>query len=214
MLFVLVYTRYHKERIWVIYMKKILTIMVAMMLVASMASCGKDKSVSQGGGIQDENGNVIQGTTIDGAIDEVDMDKIDGEIAQKQEDTNENTKATIADLDVKMGDAKIMTIDNHKVIILSFDYKNKTDEPTSFDSNITVEVTQEAQKLTAPVDLSVLNNIEGLNIRSSIETVDKGKSATVQKAYVLRDDQTPVTVNVYKYGEPSGEGIYKTFTVK
>ena len=196
------------------YMKKILTKMQAKKLVASMASCGKDKSVSQGGGIQDENGNVIQGTTIDGAIDEVDMDKIDGEIAQKQEDTNENTKATIADLDVKMGDAKIMTIDNHKVIILSFDYKNKTDEPTSFDANITVEVTQEAQKLTAPVDLSVLNNIEGLNIRSSIETVDKGKSATVQKAYVLRDDQTPVTVNVYKYGEPSGEGIYKTFAVK
>ena len=188
--------------------------MVAMMLVASMASCGKDKSVSQGGGMQDENGNVIQGTTIDGSFDEVDMDKVDGEVAQKQEDTNENTKATIADLDVKMGDAKIMTIDNHKVIILSFDYKNKTDEPTSFDANITVEVTQEAQKLTAPVDLSVLNNIEGLNIRSSIETVDKGKSATGQKAYVLRDDQTPVTVNAYKYGEPSGEGIYKTFAVK
>lgn len=197
-----------------IYMKKFLTIMMAMMLVASMASCGKDKSVSQGGGMQDENGNVIQGTTIDGAIDEVDMDKVDGEIAQKQEDTNENTKATIANLDVKMGDAKIMTIDDHKVIILSFDYKNKTGEPTAFDNNLTVEVTQNSQKLTAPVDLSVLNNIDGLNVRSSIETVDKGKSATVQKAYVLRDDETPVTVNVYKYGEPSGEGIYKTFAVK
>ena len=195
-------------------MKKFLTIMMAMMLVASMASCGKDKSVSQGGGMQDENGNVIQGTTIDGAIAEVDMDKVDGEVAQKQEDTKEKTKATIANLDVKMGDAKIMTIDDHKVIILSFDYKNKTDEPTSFDANIKVEVTQEAQKLTAPVDLSVLNNIEGLNIRSSIETVDKGKSATVQKAYVLRDEEMPVTVNVYKYGEPSGEGIYKTFAVK
>ena len=62
-------------------MKKILAIMAATMLVLSMAGCGNGgdagSAVIQGGAVADADGNEIKGSTIDGAGQEVDMDKIE-----------------------------------------------------------------------------------------------------------------------------------------
>ena len=192
-------------------MKKVLAIIAAMSLVLSMAACGNKKSnlPSQGGAAVDENGNEIIGTTIDGAGDEVDMDKVKGDDLKMDKDADSVADGTIAGLDVKIDEAKLMDNDGEKLLVLSIKYKNKTDEPVMFESKIQVELTQGGKE----VRTTLTNNVKGINVRSGIEAIEPGDSTTVQKTYPITDTETPVKVVAYECNNPSGASIGATFNL-
>ncbi len=192
-------------------MKKFLAIFAAMTLVLSMSACNSDDNLpSQGGAAVDEKGNEIIGTSIDGAIDEVDMDKVEGTELKLDKDASGDTKATIAGLDVSVGEAKLMDNDGDKLLVVTFEFENKTSGPVSFDTVVDVDVTQNGSEIRT----TLTNNIEGINVRSGIETVASGKSAVVQKTYPITDTESPVTVTAYKCNEPSSKGVGAVFNLK
>lgn len=192
-------------------MKKFLAIIAAMTLVLSMSACGNDDNLpSQGGAAVDDEGNEIIGTSIDGAIDEVDMDKVEGTKLKLDKDASSESKATIAGLDVSVGEAKLMDYEDSKLLVLTFKFKNKTSQPVSFDTAVDVDVTQNDKEIRT----TLTNNIEGINVRSGIETVASGKSAVIQKTYPITDTDAPVTVVAYKCNEPSSDGITAVFNLK
>ena len=126
-------------------MKKFLAIIAAMTLVLSMSACGNDDNLpSQGGAAVDDEGNEIIGTSIDGAIDEVDMDKVEGTKLKLDKDASSESKATIAGLDVSVGEAKLMDYEDSKLLVLTFKFKNKTSQPVSFDTAVDLLITLKA----------------------------------------------------------------------
>lgn len=194
-------------------MKKFLAIIAAMSLVLSMAACGNKKSnlPSQGGAAVDEKGNEIIGTTIDGAGDEVDMDKVKGEELDMEDDADSaGDEGTIAGLDIEIDEAKLMDNNGEKLLVLGIKYKNKTDNPVMFDSVIQVDLTQNGKE----VRTTLTNNVEGINVRSGIESIAPGKSTTVQKTYPITDTESPVKVVLYECNNPSGASLGATFNLK
>ena len=193
-------------------MKKILAIIAAMSLVLSMAACGTNdagRSVTQGGAAVDAEGNEIKGTTIDGAGKEVDMDKIDGEALKIDENAGGQPEGDIGSYYVSVDEAKVLKAEESKILVVSFTYENNSSEPAAFSNVFSVEVTQSAGKM-----MPTVVNKDGINVLSGVEIIDPGKKTKVQKTYLITDEETPVDVMVYKYGEPSGDVINKTFKLK
>lgn len=196
-----------------LYMKKVLAVIAAMSLVFSMAACGKNsnsgKTVTQGGAAVDENGNEIKGSTIDGAGQEVDMDKIDGKSLTSEKVEGIKTKGEVAGFDISIDDAKIVENEDANILVISFSFKNTSSEPIAFDNLFTTDVTQNGSKL-----MPTVVNADGINVLSGVELIDPGKKTKVQKTYVITDEENPVDVMVYKYAEPTGDVLKKVFNVK
>ncbi len=194
-------------------MKKILAIFAAMTLVLSMAACGNDdagKSVTQGSAVVDDKGNEIKGTAIDGAGKEVDMDKLDGVELEEDDNAENNDEGIIAKHEVSIEDAKVIENDGSKILVVTFEYKNNSSGGLAFDNIISVDVSQN----DAAVMPTVVTNVDGINILSGVEVIDPGKETTVQKTYLLTDEESPVTVLAYKFGEPTNGSVIKTFNLK
>lgn len=195
-------------------MKKSLAIIAAMSLIFSMAACGKKNddpgsSVEQGGVAVDADGNKIPGSTIDGAGKEVDMDKIEGETLEIDENVDRKPKGDIGSYYVSIDDAKILETDESKILVVSFTFTNNSSQPAAFANVFSVDFTQNETKM---VGLPV--NVEGVNVNSAVEVIDPGKTTKVQRVRYITDEETPVTVSVYKYGEPGGDMVKKIFKLK
>lgn len=206
-------------------MKKGLILLVAAILSMSLAACGnktdENNSVSETTASDTANNTstenspaptVVAGTAIEGAGDEVNMKKVEG---TKLDDTEPEDKSlspsgTIGNFDVSIEDAKVIDYEDSKVLVVSFKFKNGNSTPMSFSGIMTVDATQNGSKLRpAPVF-----DVEGINTNSAIEEIEGGKTTTVQKTYVLNDDTSDVNIVVYKYGEPGGDSISKSFKLK
>lgn len=194
-------------------MKKILAIMAATILVLSMAGCGNGgdagSAVIQGGAVADADGNEIKGSTIDGAGQEVDMDKIEGETLEVDETENKISKGEISNYYVSIDEAKVMTTEDQKILVIEFTYENKSSQPAAFSNLFSVDVTQDEIKM-----MPAVINKDGVNLLSGVEQIDPGKKTKVQKAYFITDEETPVSVMVYKYAESENGAIEKKFRLK
>lgn len=150
----------------------------------------------------------VAGTAVENASKEVDMDKVPGkEVAEIETEADE---ALIGNYEVSIEDAKVIDYNDEKVIVVSFDFENKTSSPIAFDGAMTVDIFQNDAKLRG----AVVTGIEGVNINSAFEIVKSGDDITLQKAYVLEDESTPVDVSVYKYGEADRDTVTKTFNLQ
>lgn len=190
-------------------MKKFLAIFLASAMALSIAGCGKDEIPSQGTGALDENGEVRAGTTIDGAGAEVDLAKLPGDALSSVEG-DINSKDTLGDYTVSIDDAKIFDNNGDKVFVVTFTFKNKSDAPVAFDNVMVPEVAQGGNEIM-PV---VVTDVEGINILSAAEIIQKGAETTVQKTYKLTDTETAVDVLVYEYGKSAEGMVAKTFNLK
>ena len=196
-------------------MKKILAIIAAMSLVFSMSACGKKNnddagsSVTQGGVAVDADGNKIPGSTIDGAGKEVDMDKIEGEPLEIDENVDKKSKGDIGSYYVSIDEAKTMVAGDSKILVVSFTFENKSNQPAAFSNVFSVDFTQNETKMTG-----VPINVDGVNVNSAVELIDPGKSTKVQRVRYISDEETPVQVSVYKYGEPAGDCVKKIFKLQ
>lgn len=199
-------------------MKKILTIILAMTMLAAASACGKKvsdgdagQSVVQGGAAVDEKGNEIIGTTIDGAGAEVDMEKID---SPELKSDNSKAEGEIRSFEVSIDEAKVIEAEiedkTRKAIVVSFTFKNNSSSPAAFDNALKVTASQEERVLNA----KPVSGIEGINTRSGVEIIDSDKTNRVQKVYVLANEDLPVQISVTKPDEQDGEGVTKTFNLK
>lgn len=192
-------------------MKKIFAVILTASLAFAMAACDKKDTVVQGGPQLDESGNEIAGTAIDGAGKEADMDKLDGQyLAEGELKKGVESKGKIAGYNVSIEDAKVIQTDEQKVLVLSFKFKNNSSKAMAFDGMISVDVMQN-QKEMLP---TVVTGLDGLNVLSGTELIEPGKSTTVQKTFTVFDEETPVYVYAYKYGEADGESLAKMFNLK
>lgn len=197
-------------------MKKIFAILLTAALAFSVTGCGNKNTddnftqTSQGGASVDENGNAIAGTTIDGAGKEVDMKKVDGVELNSIKAEGVESEGAVGAYNVSIESAKLVDVENGKVLIVSFGFKNKSSEAVAFDNVMSVDALQG----DTAVNASVITGYDGINILSAVELIESGKSTTVQKAYTLTDTETPVEIMVYKYAQPGGDKVVKTFNLK
>lgn len=208
-------------------MKKGLLLLMAAVISMSLVSCGNKTSDSADGTVNTETSETagtqgtdnsstagesttpLPGTSLDNAADEVDMGKIDGTKLDDStpEDSSLNDSADIGNFKVSIEDAKVIDYEGNKVVIVSFDFKNGNSTPMAFSGIMSVEATQNGSELRSVL----VANVEGVNINSSIQEVESGKTITVQKAYLLSNETSDINIRVYKYGEPGGDSVSKAF---
>ncbi len=176
-------------------MKKIIALFITAALAVSMTACN--------------NKNATQ----------ADMDKLKGETLSSVSETSTNTdgektdkaEAQIGNFEVAIEDAKLIAGEDGQsnIIVISYRFKNKTDHEKSFDGIFAESVTQQGHDLTGAPPVAA----DGFDPLSATTLIGKGDTAIAQKAYKLRDNETDVTVSVYKYGEPETGMITKTFSI-
>lgn len=188
-------------------MKKLLALALASVLALSMAGCGEKNDIVDSPGQVDENGNVIAGTAIEGAGKEVDLDAVEGD-ALTVADSDAESKAKFEDYDVSIDDAKVFEFEGQKKVAVTFTFKNRGDEPVSFDNVMVVDTKQGETEL---VGGKVVMGVPGINILSAVEMIEKGTETTVQKTYDVLNDE-PITVVVFEYNGDTA--VSKTFNVK
>lgn len=156
-----------------------------------------------------------QALTVEGAEDEVNMNKVEGTKLEDTtpEDSALEAKGEIANCDVTIADAKVIDYTDiisgepMKVAVVSFNFKNNNSTTQSFDGLISVDATQGGNALI-PV---LVTGVEGVNTNSAIANVESKNSITVQKTFRLNDETTDINITAYKYGESSGASVSKAF---
>lgn len=192
-------------------MKKLFAVIIMASLAFAMTACNNKDTVTQGGAVVDESGKEIAGTAIDGAGKEANMSKLEGvTLSEGYKEEGVESEGKIAGYGVSIEDAKVIETEEQKVLVLSFKFKNNASKPMAFDNIISVDVMQN-QKEMFP---TVVTGLEGLNVLSGVEQIESGDTTTVQKTFTILDEETPVHVYAYKYGEAAGDSLAKTFNLK
>lgn len=186
-------------------MKKRLTIITAaLILVLSAAGCGqKDTDTSN---TSQEVQDTQQVDVSEAYSERVDMDKVDGEQASSESD-EEEYKGELGDVEVTIGDAKVIQYEDDDVAVVSFEYTNKGNEDMSFTGALVVSAYQNGSKIPE----ATVVDVEGVEMLSMVENVPKGDTITVQKAYKLRDSSS-MTVEVLAFDQTKSDAVLtKTF---
>lgn len=183
-------------------MKKILLITAALAVAISVCGCGK-KAKTTGDPVTDYGVN---------ASENVDMKKIDGtELAAAQSDSGAKSEGSIGKYDVSVESAKVIDYNDEKVVIVSFDFKNNSSSETNFAGAMKVNVEQDGASLR-PINLY---EVDGYDVASTAEIIQKGDKITVQRAYSLSDESSSVEVSVRAFDSENNEGsVSKTFEIK
>lgn len=189
-------------------MKKYLLLCAAIIAAVSLTGCGNkaaDNSAATAAPDAVEDINHV----FDNADDKIDMSKVEGTDATTAND--DNAKGTVAGADVEITDAKVVNLDGTDMVVVSFKFKNRTGEETTFNGIERVTAVQDTNNL-AP---AVITDVEGISCETLAQVVPHGETITVQKAFRLFDTETPLTITVTPAAEPdSTDEISKVFNLK
>lgn len=200
--------------------KRIIALAAVMTLAVSMTGCGKK---------DDNTSNIVDKQTV--ATTETGTtsapkteEQIKDELANFAKDADENAdlsnvegqalkgetvKADLGGYEVAICDAVLADGETSKVLVVEFEFKNNTSQPTKFSSVIEANAFQDDTSLAPAATFSA----EGYEILTVAQDVKYNEKIKVQQAYVVRDPSQPVTVEVMKHGNVGGsEVISKTFT--
>lgn len=193
----------------VIKMKiKILALTAALALVITAAGCGQKDTGTDGGEVE-QNVQDVSDNYAEGASENVDMKKVDGTEASAQ--SSDSDSATLEESEVAIKDAKVVDADGKKVIIVSYKFTNNSANAESFTSMMSSDAFQDGMA----INHSVINTeIEGFDSDSTAERIDPGKTITVQEAYTLANETSPVEVRVSEFHSESGASVTKTFNLQ
>ncbi len=188
---------------------KILALTAALALVITAAGCGQKDNNKTDGGKTGQNVQDVSDNYAEGASDNVDMKKVDG--ADASAENADNDSATLEESAVTIEDAKVVDADGKKVIIVSYKFTNKSDNAESFTSIMKSDAFQDGMSISH----SLINTeIEGFDSNSTAERIDPGKTITVQEAYTLANETSPVEVRVAEFHSESGVSVTKTFNLQ
>lgn len=195
--------------------KTFIIITAALILALSAAGCGQktnNTAAPQSTQAADASGAYENNTAEQNSEDvvyseKVDMDKIEGEAAESDSDKNEY-QGELGNVEVTIEDAKLIKYEDEDVAVVSFKYKNNSNQEMPFTSTLDVAAYQNDSKLPP----AVVSGVEGVELLSMTENVKKGDTITVQKAFKLRD-KSPMTVEVREFviDENSSDGLVKVF---
>ena len=193
-------------------MKKILITVLSLMAVVMMfGGCAKKDSSS----VTDKEANDVQ-TQLDNygkdASDNISMDKIEGVNLEAAENEGEvKSEGNIGNYKVEVSEAKVIDYEDDKILLVLFDFENKSKQDINFAGALKVEATQDGGKL-AP---AMVNGVEGVDVSALAQNVSKGEKIQVQKVYKLMDEETPVKISVRAFDAEKNPGtIEKTFNLK
>ncbi len=187
---------------------KLLALTAALALVITAAGCGQKDNKTDGGESGQNIGDVSDNYA-EGASDNVDMKKVDGTDASAE--NSDNDSATLEESAVTIKDAKVVDADGKKVIIVSYKFTNKSDNAESFTSLMKSDAFQDGMSISH----SLINTeIEGFDSNSTAERIEPGKTITVQEAYTLANETSPVEVRVAEFHSESGVSVTKTFNLQ
>lgn len=186
---------------------KLLILIAALALTVTASGCGQKNNSANGNGQNQTSG--ISDNYAERASDNVDMDKIDGIELDDEEDSNDS--ATLEESAISIEDAVLTTADGKKIIIVSYDFTNKSDNDESFNSLMKSEAYQDGLSIA---HAAVREDIEGFEPNSTAERIKPGKKITVQEAYTLASDTAPVTITVQEFHSESNVNVQKTFSLQ
>ncbi|MGN0182400.1 MAG: DUF5067 domain-containing protein [Candidatus Ornithomonoglobus sp.] len=201
--------------------KKSMAVILAAMLILMMASCGSKKTdnsadtntaaeATEAAYPTDKDGNII-GTNQENAVDEVNMNKVDGEKLSQTTPDDDSLEASgeISGLKVSIDSAKLVDTNDGQAIVVAFTFKNDTANPVSFDGLFDVEAFENGVSFSPMAVVGV----EGVNVTSATQLIESGQAATVQKTYEYNGEEV-MNVTVQLYGEPSGDMLGTAFKLK
>lgn len=194
-------------------MKKCAFLTAALILSLALAGCTGGNKTDNADTQQDEavatTAEVVQyDENFTDADKSVDMNAIDGKKA-KTADAG-NAKGEIDGAEVVIGDAVVIDNGEGKAIIVSFEFKNNTATDISFSTLLSTDANQEDAYLTP----SIMLRTEGFVPETFAQTVGTGDKITVQRAFDLYDDETPVTITVESAVNSGDARVEKTFNIK
>lgn len=196
---------------------KLLVLIAALALAVTAVGCGPkaDKNDAETG--SNKTAQTEQGETSDvsdnyaeGASNNVNMKKIDGEDLSA-ESSEGNDSATLEESAVSIEDAKRVEADGKNLIIISYKFTNKSDNAESFMSIMKSDAFQDGMSMSHALTAT---EIEGFEPNSTAERIEPGKTITVQEAYVLANETSPVEVIVQEFHSESGVSVTKTFNLQ
>jgi hypothetical protein len=118
----------------------------------------------------------------------------------------------------KLGNFEVTILDAKKAkdqsgrdaVIISYKFKNNSDEDTTFAAELTAEASQDKSELL----YAVVPNSDDFSSLALSEPVAPGKSITVQKAFLLADATTPVTATVREFASLEAGLLSKTMELQ
>lgn len=168
-------------------MKKTLFLLAALLaLTFSLAGCGNTPNSAVTANPQDE----AAANFAKDADKNIDMDKVDGTALTASDDDIE--KGTVGATEIAITDATVINYNEEDVVIVSFEFTNKTGEETTFSA----EEDANAYQGNFSLPPAVVVNVEGIDCNTVAQPVKNGKTITVQKAFYLKSADAPLTVEV------------------
>lgn len=189
--------------------KGLIIIAAALILALTAAGCGtKNTGNTASSGASSSNSSQPADVS-DAYSEKVDMDIVQGTEAKSDSQENEY-EGKLGAAKVSIDDAKLINYEDEDVVIVSFDFENKSDSPQSFTGLFEVTATQNGGELSS----AVVYGVEGVELLSMGENVPSGESIDVQMAYKVKDKSAPVTIELreFEQNEDSAEPLTKTFT--
>lgn len=193
-------------------MKKTLLVTAALMIALSISSCGKKDASDSANKTQNnvqQNVTDISDNYAEGASENVNMNKVDGETLKSDSDKSD-ASATLEQSAVSIEDAKLVEVDGNQCVIISYKFTNKRNADESFTSMMKSEVYQDG--MIVPKAIGNFE-IEGFEPNSTAERIPSGKTITVQEIYNLVND-APIEVQVKEFHSETGENVTKTFNIQ
>lgn len=188
---------------------KLLALTAALALLITAAGCGQKDDKNTGADKTSQTAQDISDNYAEGASENVDMKKVEGDELAAQE--SDNDSATLEESAVSIEDAKLTDADGKKVIIVSYKFTNKSDNAESFNSIMKSDAFQDAMSISHAL---INTDIEGFDSNSTAERIEPGKTITVQEAYTLANETSPVEVRVSEFHSESGVSVSKTFNLQ
>ncbi len=169
------------------------SILAVMMSAAALAGCG-----GSGGESVSEN------------KDTVDIAKVDGVVLTSEADA-EDSHAVIGDVEVTIGDAKLIEQNGSDVAVVEFTFKNNGDAETCFTGVLSADGFQDEAQLVP----TVISGVDGIDMLSLSQNIGKGQQISVNKAYRLKnkDDIFELQVTEITNGTDEPQSITKYYSI-
>lgn len=195
-------------------MRNKLLALIAAAAVFTSAGCAvrkdsKTDTNTQSAQTQNNSAQDVSENYAAGASDNVDMDKVDGTKLEDADD--ENDSATLEESEVSIEDAKVLEAGGGKIVIVSYEFTNKSDNEESFSSLMRSDAYQDGMSISRAL---ISDAIDGFDPNSTAERIKPGKTITVQEAYTLVSDTAPVEIIVEEFHSQSGVRVLKTFNLQ
>ena len=196
-------------------MKKSLIVIAALILAMSVAGCGKKtentNTTPQQTAQADASGAYENGSateTLDGQdySKNVDMAAVEGTEA-KSDTKADSYSGEVSNNDISIEEAKLINYDDSDVVVVSFEFTNKTDSDQSFSGVYDVIAEQNGSSL-AP---ATVIGVDGVELLTLSQNIAPGETITVQNAYKLDSKSSPLEITVQPFSSDDESFVTKTF---